>query len=146
MALVETFPPFLTVETDDPRAKMEVPSVSHSLLKENYEARLPEAVRPLLKTLEEEYGGPVNYRLVNYEGTETFEGPGNRHGDETGGLKVLFANGAGEDVASVWMRGSGTEPLFRVLADCAGTRTEILDALILWQRREVAIAAGTEQP
>ncbi len=142
MDLVDSLPSFLTVETDNSRAKMQIPHISHRDLKRNYEDRLPETIVPLLKVLGTKYAGPISYRLVNYEGTETTEGPGNRQGLETGGLKVLFSDSSGLDIASVWMRGSGTEPLFRILADCEGTHFDILNELIEWQRREVAKAAG----
>jgi phosphoglucomutase len=34
-----------------------------------------------------------------------------------GGLRIVFGDGKGRDRVFVWMRGSGTEPVFRVMAD-----------------------------
>jgi phosphomannomutase len=78
---------------------------------------------------------------VNYEGTRAFPGPGGRSGAERGGLRVVFSDRDGLDRGSVWMRGSGTEPVFRVLADCEGDDEGLLDSLITWQRELVSTAA-----
>ena len=145
LALTDALPPFLTIPTDDERAKMQVGEIPHGQLKKRYEENLAASVPLLLSRLSEldpAFEGDITYRVVNYEGSDTREGPGNRTGDERGGLKVVFRDAGGTDIASVWMRGSGTEPVFRVMADCAGTNTDVLDTLIEWQRREVARAAA----
>jgi phosphomannomutase len=36
--------------------------------------------------------------------------------------------------ASLWMRGSGTEPVFRVMADVEGLNTALHDRLLGWHR------------
>ena len=59
-----------------------------------------------------------------------------------GALKVSFINKAGTASACIWMRGSGTEPVFRVMADVAGSDTRIERALIEWQRNMVQEADG----
>jgi len=134
-------PRFRTLPTDDPRAKMQVGEIPHRELKERYEELLPQRVSTVLRELEGHYPGPIAYRLVNYEGTRSFPGPGGRSGAERGGLRVVFSDRDGLDRASVWMRGSGTEPVFRVLADCEGESEALLDLLITWQRDLVSTVA-----
>ena len=59
-----------------------------------------------------------------------------RSGKETGGLKiVLTANG--KDKAFLWMRGSGTEPVFRVMADIESNNPSAMMDLLSWQRELV---------
>ena len=40
----------------------------------------------------------------------------------------------GREQAFLWMRGSKTEPVFRLIADVAGDREETHDYLLAWQR------------
>jgi phosphomannomutase len=76
----------------------------------------------------------------------------------TGGLKILFFpsdiksyviinNDAdsyikdhdieGKAIAAIWMRGSATEPVFRIMADTAGTDKEFERFLLNWQHRMI---------
>jgi phosphoglucomutase len=52
-----------------------------------------------------------------------------------GGLKICFRNAEGKTTAAVWMRGSATEPVFRIMADAEGRDRRIERDLIEWQRR-----------
>ncbi|MFP4212361.1 MAG: phosphatidylglycerol lysyltransferase [Alkalispirochaeta sp.] len=141
IAFARGLPRFRTLPTDDPRAKMQVGAVPQGTLKRRYEELVPLRVPEVLQLLEKGYPGPLTWRLVNYEGTRSFPGPGGRSGAERGGLRVVFSDRDGVDRAAVWMRGSGTEPVFRVLADCEGDDEELLDRLIMWQRDLVSTAA-----
>jgi phosphoglucomutase len=55
----------------------------------------------------------------------------------TGGLKIYFNNSAGKPIASIWMRGSATEPVFRIIADAEGSDRQLERGLIEWQRRMI---------
>ena len=59
-----------------------------------------------------------------------------------GGLRIIFINKADNETACIWMRGSGTEPVFRVMADAEGSDKRLERDLIEWQRRMVAEADG----
>ena len=50
-----------------------------------------------------------------------------------GGLKIIFKNGAGENLAYMWMRGSGTEPVFRIMCDVKGGDKKLEAELIDWE-------------
>lgn len=136
-AMVQSLPRFATLETDDSRAKMQIGSCSHAALKQQYEALLPEALPAIASQLAPSFG-TLDHTVMNYEGSQTRVGTGNRSGAQTGGLRVVFSDAQGIDRASVWMRGSGTEPVFRVLADVEGDDPQLLDQLIAWQRDLVA--------
>ena len=138
-AVAESLPRYQTLTTDDPRAKMQVGTIPHGRLKAAWEAQLPEAIRAMQSRLETAYSTALRWRLVNYEGTGSTPGPGNRSGSETGGLRLEFVSGGAEELprAWVWMRGSGTEPVFRVLAECEGEDQQLLDELIDWHRNVI---------
>ena len=44
-------------------------------------------------------------------------GTDKRTGAHKGGLKIILKDSLGNNSAYLWMRGSGTEPVFRVLVD-----------------------------
>ena len=151
--VVASLPAFTTLPTDDPRAKMNIGELTHARLKAAYESLLSAHLPEIIHRLADEYGREITWRVVNYEGTTERPGVGNRTGNETGGLRVVFSSAtptpAGvetfettDDVAALWMRGSGTEPVFRILADCRGDRPELLDFLVERQRRLVLAAVA----
>ncbi|MCL2192083.1 MAG: hypothetical protein FWB78_01645, partial [Treponema sp.] len=59
--------------------------------------------------------------------------------------KICFLDAGGKAVASIWMRGSATEPVFRILADAEGSRAETERDLIEWQRRMTIEADGNNR-
>jgi len=134
-------PRWTTLSTDDPAAKMQVGTIAHSSLKAAWERIIAGEIDRYTDLLRPRFGRLVP-RMENYEGTATTEGPGNRSGSETGGLKLRFLDADGSERASVWMRGSGTEPVFRVLAECRGQEPELLGELIALHRDHVMRAAG----
>ena len=62
---------------------------------------------------------------------------------QSGGLKIVFmAEGTPEkEIAFIWMRGSKTEPVFRIMADAEDPALE--RELIAWQRAMTAAADKT---
>jgi phosphoglucomutase len=86
--------------------------------------------------------GICGYTVYQMEGTKCTVGMGekNRHAPFKGGLKVCFTDKYGVECAFIWMRPSGTEPVFRVLADSEGNGTARHDYLLAWQRDLVSRA------
>ncbi|SIP97324.1 Phosphomannomutase [Alkalispirochaeta americana] len=140
--VVNLLPRYTTIETDDPLAKMHVGSCSHKDLKARYESLVPRKIAPLERELAETLG-VTTWEIWNYEGTRATRGPGNRTARETGGLRIAFLDDRGRTRASLWMRGSGTEPVFRILADCAGDNRPLAERMIRWQRALVQEAVET---
>lgn len=138
--LASELPRWTTLATDESAAKMHVGSIPHARLKAAWERILADESGRFLDLLQPRYGRLVP-RIENYEGTRTTDGPGNRSGGESGGVKLRFLDADGADRASVWMRGSGTEPVFRVLADCRGNEPELLARLVGLHRELVERAA-----
>ena len=61
-----------------------------------------------------------------------------------GGLKILFKDKHGIEKGFIWMRGSGTEPVFRVMADIEGENNPFERYLLNWQREMIEKADSSE--
>ncbi len=133
--IIESLPSFTTTSAYDNRAIMKINSADHALLKKRYEEIFPLEWEKNKLFLKETFG-ICGWKEINYEGEEEKSGfgPAFRSGSEKGGLKIIFSDAAGEDTDYIWMRGSGTEPVFRILADCKGNNPEREEWLLKWQR------------
>jgi phosphoglucomutase len=124
-----TLPRFRTTGTGEPEAKLQVRTADHALLKARYlevfalqwEGRAGELARRF---------GFTRYEEIRYEDG----GPG--------GLKMQFYDEADRAVGFLWMRGSGTEPVFRAVVDIEGTDPGAETELLEWHRSMIALADG----
>lgn len=119
--IIESLPAYTTTGSYEPQAKLDIRTTDHAALKAAYERLFPTYWENELKPLREKLG-LTSWREFNYEKTEEKEGVGSefRSGRERGGFKIRFYNETNEPVAFIWMRGSGTEPVFRVLSEVKG--------------------------
>lgn len=136
--IVETLPVYTTTSSYEERAIMRITTNEHGVLKERYEGLFEKNWPGLKETLETRNFAVRDYELVNYEGTRTRPGRGNRdkNGAQRGGLKVILKGSENTPAAYLWMRGSGTEPVFRVLVDIKGDRPE-MESFLLERHREM---------
>ena len=130
--VVATLPPWTTTGTGEDRAMLKIATTDHGALKAAFEARWPRAwdeKKAFLRAL-----GIVSWDEVNYEGTVERPGfgAGFRSGRQSGGLKIVLRNTAGHPAGCLWMRGSGTEPVFRILAEVKGTNPKAEAELLSW--------------
>ena len=130
--IVSSLPRFTTTSAFEPRAAMRIRSGSHDALKARVESLLPDELPSLLALIPADLQ-IESYGIVNYEGTVVRTGPGNRTGAGRGGFKILLLDRGGAERGFLWMRGSGTEPVFRVMADIEGDHAalevELIDRL-----------------
>ncbi|AFI30789.1 phosphoglucomutase [Borrelia crocidurae] len=110
--ILKTINFYSNVEVSSKEAILKIRVQNQETLKTNYEK--------LLKTEFNKNNTIINqlqinnYEILNYEGiTQTTT----RTRDASGGLKVLLKNDKHEIIGSLWMRGSKTEPIFRVLSE-----------------------------
>lgn len=138
--IVRTLPQFTTTPSGEDRAKMTIITENHGVLKRKYEELVSERIGNALKLLTPHFG-ELTWRETNLEGKteKTGSGPAFRSGSENGGLRLVFST-ADRDVAALWMRGSGTERVFRVLADVEGDRDSLERNLLEWHRTLVGDA------
>ncbi|GHT97263.1 phosphoglucomutase [Spirochaetia bacterium] len=135
--VIAALPAFVTTGAYSGDALLHVETADHAVLKDRYQALFLkewEERKDLLKT---RYG-ISGWDGIGYTGLEEKRGI-TRFGEAgRGGLKVSFSDEAGREIACIWMRGSGTEPVFRVMADAE--RADAERYLIEWQRHLVTQA------
>ena len=137
-SLLKELPRFTTTETDDPLAKMKIKTDDHEKLKSRYEKIFLSEWETKKKYLEEKVN-IASWEEINYMQTDSVTGTGSSaRGKRTkGGLKILFKDKQGIEKGFIWMRGSGTEPVFRIMADIEGENNPLERFLINWQREMI---------
>ncbi len=133
--ILSTLPSYTTTSAYDKKAIMKITTKDHSILKKRYEEIFLQDWKEKENLLKKEFG-IFSWRELNYEIQDEKSGFGSnfRTGLERGGLKIIFSNKEGLDTDYIWMRGSGTEPVFRILADCAGKSHKREEWLLKWHR------------
>jgi len=134
--VISSLPAFVTTESVSNEAILNVKTLDHGLLKGKYQEIFMREWEEKKSFLMETYG-ISSWDVIAYNGTEEKRGISSFAEARRGGLKIEFSNLAGETAAFIWMRGSGTEPVFRVMADAAGPDNGLERTLIEWQRKMV---------
>jgi len=131
--ILATLPQFVTTDIYEPRAMIDVETIDQALLKERLEEIFVQEWDEKRAYIESRFG-VKSWEEINYEGTVEVHGFGRtyRSGRQRGGLKILFKDDSGRGIAFMWMRGSNTEPVFRVLADARGTNRDDEEWLLAW--------------
>jgi len=134
--IISSLPAFVTTETISGDAMINVKSQDHGLLKGKYQKIFTGEWEERKLLFKEKYG-ISEWRAIAYNGTIEKRNLTDFAEAGRGGLKIEFSNLAGEATAFIWMRGSGTEPVFRLMADAAGSDNNLERTLIEWQRKMV---------
>jgi phosphoglucomutase len=136
--IIASLPVFYTTGVATAEAKLRVRTADHALLKEKYQAVFEQEWAAKKEGLQRRWG------ITAWEGractgTEELRNLVRFGRAGTGGLKIVFKNAAGRELAFIWMRGSKTEPVFRIMADAEGS-AELERELIAWQGAMTAAA------
>ncbi|GHV48185.1 hypothetical protein AGMMS49546_38540 [Spirochaetia bacterium] len=120
-------------------ALLKIKTVDHEILKNRYQTVFLREWENRKDELKAKYSITA-WEAAAYRGLEEIRGL-TRFGDaKRGGLKINFLNENNIPIAAIWMRGSATEPVFRVMADAEGQDRRLERDLIEWQRRMVVLA------
>ncbi len=117
--VIATLPAWISTSVFEERAALRVQSADKVVLKSRYrEIFLAEWERRRA-----ELGS--RYGIVSWKGFATNGTQEREIGDDfaasgQGGLRIVFLTASGAPKAFLWMRGSGTEPVFRIMADLEG--------------------------
>jgi phosphoglucomutase len=131
--IIASLPPFVTTGAYVEEAALRVNTKDHSILKDRYQRIFLREWEARKESLKARYG-IQSWEAIAYNGMEEKRGI-SRFGEAgKGGLKICFQSAEGRTIASIWMRGSATEPVFRVMADAEGSDKRIERDLIEWQR------------
>jgi len=130
--VIASLPAFATTSVFEPRAALRIAERDHAELKARYrdlflrdwEERKTELIRRF---------GISAWRALATKGTAETEVGEDFAASGRGGLRILLLGAEGRPKGFLWMRGSGTEPVFRIMADIEGGRAVDEDWLLGWQ-------------
>ncbi|MDR3303484.1 MAG: phosphatidylglycerol lysyltransferase [Treponema sp.] len=145
--IIASLPVFHTTGSYTPEAILRVKSADHAVLKTRYQAVFLREWQTRKAELQARYG-LTQWEASCYNGMEEKRGLSHFGEAGRGGLKITFTDKEGNETAWIWMRGSGTEPVFRVMADSEVRNSHsaappLERELIEWQRRMVIEADAT---
>ena len=134
--IIASLPQFITTPAYSKDAVMRIKTQDHTLLKDRYQQIFLRQWESRKDQLQKQYG-IYSWEAIAYNGmTETRNLK--RFGDAgKGGLKILFTNKEGGETAYIWMRGSATEPVFRIMADINGANIQFERDLLEWQKQMI---------
>lgn len=142
--IISSLPAFTTTSAYSRDACLQTGSVKPAALKKRYQ-------RVFIGEWEKQKGrlhdrwGISGWEARTYNGSKERRRVNDFSISGRGGLRVVFINESGGDCASIWMRGSGTEPVLRVMADVEGVNPALHDELLAWQRGMVLKAQSQQE-
>jgi len=140
--ILASLPQVFTTATSAPESKLPVTTNDPALLKRRYQNIFEKEWDEKKDELRRRWGF-TRWEARACIGTEELRNLSDFGGAQSGGLKIVFMAGTPEkESAFIWMRGSKTEPVFRIMADAEDPALE--RELIAWQRAMTA-AADKEQ-
>jgi len=141
--IIESLPKFISTPAYDKNACLHIKTEDHAILKDRYQKIFLREWEEQKEELKKRFGF-YNWEAIAYNGI-TEKRKIQRFGDAgRGGLKILFFNEAGKEIAYIWMRGSATEPVFRIMADVQGSDAAAEQWLLNWQRKMIIESDGKQ--
>jgi len=113
--IVASLPEASSTSVFEERAALRIQSVDQAAIK-NHSRRLFATQWPRIAARLAERFGPLTYVTLVSRGTSELS-LAESEDAASGGLKFRLHDQAGRPVAFFWMRGSGTEPVFRIMVD-----------------------------
>ncbi len=136
--IIHSIPPYITTSSYEKRALLQVKTADHRVLKARYEAIFLTQWEDKKDELTNRFG-ITHWKAYNTRGTVRKEGLGpiDSQDNRKGGLCIEFLNEQESITDVIWMRGSGTEPVFRVLADCKGSDITREEWFLNWHKEMI---------
>ena len=130
--IIETLPVYTTTGVSESRALMHINTTDHALLKKRFQQEFERSWAEKKDRLLSDFG-IATYEAICNNGTKETRNITDYSVSGKGGLKILFKDSTGQPSAYIWMRGSGTEPVFRILCDVKGNRPDMESSLLEWE-------------
>lgn len=137
--IIATLPPYTTTGVSEDRALLHIKSSDHGQLKSRFQKEFEASWPQRKKRLLQEYG-IASYEAICNNGTKETRNLTDYSLSGKGGLKILFKDSQDKPCGYIWMRGSGTEPVFRILCDVRGSNKEMEADLLAWETELLAAA------
>ena len=134
--IINTLPVYHSTGAYTEEAVLNIKTEDHALLKERYQDIFLREWEKNSLILNEKYA-IARWQAISYIGMNENRNINSFGEAKRGGLKIEFFKNDYDTLASsyIWMRGSGTEKVFRIMAD--SDDLELYNFLINWQRQMV---------
>ncbi len=139
--ILDTLPKYTTTGVSESRAVLHIATKDHSLLKSRFQNVFQNEWTLKKDELYEKYK-ILYWECVITNGTKETRRVTDFSKSGRGGLKIVFYDEENIPVAFIWMRGSGTEPVFRILCDVKGDNPEMERFLLQWETQMLTVADG----
>lgn len=139
--ILDTLPKYTTTGVSESRAVLHIATKDHSLLKSRFQNVFQNEWTLKKDELYEKYK-ILYWECVITNGTKETRRVTDFSKSCRGGLKIVFYDEENIPVAFIWMRGSGTEPVFRILCDVKGDNPEMERFLLQWETQMLTVADG----
>ena len=132
--VLETLPVYTTTGVSEPGAVLRLKTSDNAALKGKFQRIFEREWKSKKAELEKKYG-IVSYEAVLTNGTEETRNASDFSKSGKGGLRIIFFDKDKNPKSFMWMRGSGTEPVFRILCDVKGDAHDEERMLIEWETK-----------
>jgi phosphoglucomutase len=129
--ILESLPRFATTSVFEDRAALRVKSADKAALKARYATIFTGEWEARRLEFERRFG-IVSWKALASKGQVEEEVGLDFAASGKGGLRIVFSDAGGRPRAFIWMRGSGTEPVFRIMADIEGGSAADEEELLAW--------------
>jgi len=130
--ILETLPKYTTTGVSEPRAILKVKETDNAKLKANFQKVFEKQWNSEKSELNKSFG-ICSYEAIITNGTKEQKNISDFSLSKNGGLKILFKDKDENPIAFIWMRGSQTEPVFRIICDVKGDNSEMEKSLLQWE-------------
>jgi phosphoglucomutase len=140
--ILASLPRFATTSAFEAKAALKIRSTDQAGLKARYTSRFLAAWAERKGEFQRRLG-LVSWKAYASQGSGQREVGEDFAASGRGGLRIVFSDKDARERAFLWMRGSGTEPVFRVMADVEGG-SEADEAWLLAFHTDLVRAADSE--
>jgi phosphoglucomutase len=137
--LLGSLPAFATTSVFESRAALRVKSSDQAALKARYATIFAREWEARKAELEGRFG-IASWEAFASKGQSEEKVGADFAASGRGGLRIVFSGASGRPRAFLWMRGSGTESVFRIMADVEGGKPEDEAYLLSWHESMVRAA------
>lgn len=134
--VIATLPAYTTTGVSEKRAILHIETENHAVLKRRFQKVFEDEWQKKRVNLLKKYNF-ASYEAIATNGTKETRGIEDYGISGKGGLKIIFYNEKTQPLAFIWMRGSGTEPVFRIMCDVKGTDTRMEKSLLSWETKMI---------
>ena len=133
--IINTLPVYTTTGVSEKRALLKINTKDHSVLKRNFQKLFENSWKNGADGILKKYGFS-SYKCILTNGTVQKTDVNDFSESGKGGLKIQFYENNSKTPSSfIWMRGSGTESVFRILCDVKVDNPEKEKELLEWETK-----------